>query len=126
VYPFYVKTAYGEGTDSLYANTTNNGVKVGQIIVTIDEFTPNTLFYYAEGSRTAVGKFVVKTIEENTVLDIEKDILGKKKYTSGNRVTFTNGMKVRFVGEVTPENYLDKDFIVEGVGDKIVLVDQFH
>jgi hypothetical protein len=122
-YPFYVKTAYVDGIDSLYSGTTNNGIKVGQVIVTIDEFTPNTLFYFAEGSGTAVGKFVVKTIEENTVLDIEKDILGKQTYISENRVKFTNGMKVRFVGAVTPEEYADKDFIVEGVGNKITLVD---
>jgi hypothetical protein len=122
-YPFYVKTAYVEGVDSLYSGTTNNGIKVGQVIVTIDEFTPNTLFYFAEGSSTAVGKFVVKTIEENTVLDIEKDILGKQSYISENRVKFTNGMKVRFIGSVTPEEYADKDFIIEGVGNKITLVD---
>jgi hypothetical protein len=122
-YPFYVKTSYVEGANSLYTGTTNNGIKNGQVIVTIDDSTPNNLFYFAEGNSTAVGKIVVKTIEENTTLDIETDILGKQSYTSGNQVTFSNGMKVRFVGEVTPSSYADKDFIVEGVGDKITLVD---
>jgi hypothetical protein len=123
VYPFYVKTAYVEGAESLYSGTTNNGIKVGQVIVTIDEFTPSTLFYFAEGSGTGVGKFVIKTIEENTSLDIEKDILGKQDYISENKVKFSNGMKVRFVGSITPESYADKDFIIEGVGNKITLVD---
>lgn len=123
VYPFYVKTAYVDGTENLYSGTTNNGTKVGQVIVTIDEFTPNTLFYFAEGSGTGVGKFVIKSIEENTALDIEKDVLGKKTYISENQVKFSNGMKVRFVGLVVPEEYSDKDFIVEGVGSKITLVD---
>jgi hypothetical protein len=125
-YPFYVKTAYVEGASNLYSNTTNNGTRVGQVIVTIDEFTPNTLFYYAEGSGTAVGKFVVKTLEENTALDIEKDILGKPSYISGNRIAFTNGMKVRFVGSVVPASYIGKDYIVEGVGEKITLIDYQH
>jgi Xaa-Pro aminopeptidase len=43
IYSFYVKTAYVDGTENLYSGTTNNGTKVGQVIVTIDEFTPNTL-----------------------------------------------------------------------------------
>jgi hypothetical protein len=122
-YPFYVKTAYVNGAESLYSATTNNGTRVGQVIVTIDEFTPDTLFYFAEGSGTGVGKFVIKAIEENTVLDIEKDILGKKTYISENQVQFSNGMKVRFTGSISPESYADKDFIVEGVGNKITLVD---
>ena len=122
-YPFYVKTAYTSGVTSLYSGTTGNGTKVGQIIVTIDEFTPNTLFYYAEGNPTAVGQFSVQSITEDTFLDLEKDVLGKQTYQSGNGVKFSNGMKVRFAGNVIPESYLDKDWFVEGVGSAITLVD---
>ena len=123
VYPFYVKTAYVDGPTSLYNKTTKNGTKVGQVIVTIDEDTPDTLFYFAEGSGTGVGRFVVKSISDNTFIDVESDVVGKKSYTSANGVTFSNGMKVRFAGTVIPEEYSGKDFMVEGVGDKIVLVD---
>lgn len=123
VYPFYVKTAYVDGPNSLYNKTTKNGTKVGQVIVTIDEATPDTLFYFAEGSGTGVGRFVVKSISDNTFIDVEADVVGKKSYTSANGVTFSNGMKVRFAGSVTPEEYAGKEFMVEGVGDKIVLVD---
>jgi hypothetical protein len=122
-YPFYVKTAYTSGVTSLYSGTTSNGTKVGQVIVTIDEFTPNTLFYYAEGNPTAVGQFSVQSITEDTFLDLEKDVLGKQTYQSGNGVNFSNGMKVRFAGNVIPETYLDKDWFVEGVGSAITLVD---
>jgi hypothetical protein len=122
-YQFYIKTAYVQGVSDLYTNVTNNGAKVGQVILTVDEFTPNTLFYFAEGNGTAVGKFVVKAVTENTKLDIATDILGKATYTSGNGVKFSNGMKVRFVGDTTPAEYLDKDFIVEGVGSAITLTD---
>jgi hypothetical protein len=122
-FPFYVKTSYTTGIQNLYSGVTNNGTKVGQVIVTIDEFTPTKLFYFAEGNPSAVGQFVVKELEEATQLDIEKDILGKQTYSSANRVTLSNGMKVRFVGSVTPESYLDKDWIVEGVGSAITLID---
>ena len=122
-FPFYIKTAYVPGAQDLYANTTNNGVKKGQVIITVDEFTPNHLFYFAEGNPAAIGQLAIKSLEESTKLDIEAEILGKRSYTSGNNVTFSNGMKVRFVGNVTPEYYLDKEFIVEGVGSEIVLVD---
>lgn len=122
-FPFYVKTAYVSGVKDLYTGVTGNGTRNGQIIVTIDEFTPNTLFYFAEGSSTAFGQFVVKSIKENTDLDINADIIGKKSYTSVGGVSLSNGMKVRFAGNVIPESYLDKEWVVEGVGDAITLID---
>ena len=122
-FPFYIKTAYVKGISDLYANVTNNGTKKGQVIVTIDEFTPNHLFYYAEGNPAAIGQLAIKSLDAGTKLDVDSEIIGKKTYTSGNNVTFTNGMKVRFVGDITPEYYLDKEFIVEGVGSEITLVD---
>lgn len=122
-FPFYVKTAYVQGPAELYSNATNNGTKNGQVIVTIDDFTPNHLFYFAEGNPSAIGQFVIKTLQEDTKLDVESEILGKRTFTSGNNVTLTNGMKVRFVGSVTPKYYLNKEFFVEGVGKEIVLID---
>jgi hypothetical protein len=122
-YPFYIKTAYTQGATNLYSNVTNNGTKIGQVILTVDEFTPKTLFYFAEGNGTAVGKFSIKAVTEDTKLDIEKDILGKQNYTSSNGVVFSNGMKVRFAGAATPSSYIDKEWIVEGVGNAITLTD---
>lgn len=122
-YPFYIKTAYVKGVQSLYPGATNQGVTNGQVILTVDDSTPNTLFYFAEGNDTAIGQFAIKQLSENTVLDVELEILGKKTFKSGNDIEFSNGMKVRFTGNVTPESYLDKDFIVEGVGDAINLVE---
>jgi hypothetical protein len=122
-FPLYIKTAFVPGAKELYSGVTGNGTRNGQVIVTIDEFTPNTLFYFAEGSSTAFGQFTVKSIEENTELDIELDIIGKESYTSVNGVALSNGMKVRFAGNVSPEYYLDKEWIVEGVGEAITLID---
>jgi hypothetical protein len=123
LYPFYVKTAYTDGLADLYSNVSNNGAKNGRVIVTIDDFTPSKLFYYAEGNRDAVGQFIIKRPTENSSLDVETEILGKSTYKSVNGVEFSNGMKIKFLGNVTPSSYLNKEFIVEGVGSSIVLID---
>ena len=123
IFPFYIKTAYEAGTNNLASGVTGQGTKVGQVIFTVDEFTPKTIYYFAEGSPTAVGKMVVDTITEDSELDIEAEILGKKTYTSYNGVSLSNGMKVRFGGQVFPEEYGDKEYFVEGVGTAIKLVD---
>ncbi len=122
-YPFYIKTAYVQGATSLYIGASNNGIKKGQIIVTVDETTPNALFYFAEGNADAVGQINVKALKEDTAIDVDSEIVGKQTYTSGNGVKFSNGMKVKFVGAVTPESYQNKEYFVEGVGTAIVLVD---
>jgi hypothetical protein len=121
--PFYIKTAYTAGLDDVYSGASNNGTKNGQVILTVDEFTPSVLFYFAEGNDDATGQMIIKSLKENTILDVENEIIGKKNYKSGNGVTFSNGMKVRFVGDVTPTGYLEKQYIVEGVGTTITLVD---
>lgn len=50
------------------------------------------------------------------------DIIGKRTYTSGNGVEFSNGLKVRFQGVVEPASFLNRDFYVEGVGEAIQLL----
>ena len=122
-YPFYIKIAYAQGRQDLYTGAANNGIKKGQVIVTIDETTPALLFYFAEGNPDAVGQIVVKALAEDTAIDIDSEIIGKQTYTSGNGVKFSNGMKVRFIGTVTPDTYQDKEYFVEGVGTAIVLID---
>jgi hypothetical protein len=121
--PFYIKTAYVAGAVDLFNGASNQGTKKGQVILTIDDFTPKTLFYFAEGNDNAIGQFIIKSLAENTVLDIENEIVGKATYRSGNGVEFTNGMKVHFVGAVTPSSYIGNEYIVEGVGTAIKLVD---
>ena len=120
-YPFYIKTAYVRGKQSLYENVVGQGTN--QVTLVIDDFTPDVLFYFAEGNDYAIGTIDVKKLTENTSLDIEAEILGKKSFTSLNGITLSNGMKVRFIGNVIPVTYQDKEFIVEGVGSSITLVD---
>jgi len=82
---------------------------------------PDRLYYASKNSINTSGLVKVMDIEENTAIDIT-EIIGKKTYTSSNKVKFTNGLKVRFVGEVIPEIYNSDEWYVEGVGDKIRLV----
>ena len=121
--PFWIKTVRIDGTEAAFRAAENNGVNSGTITLTIDFTTPQTLYFVSENDKLNGGEFIIKDIDENTAIDVEKEILGKVDYTSYNGVKFTNGLKVKFNGEVSPEFYKDKEFIVEGVGTAIKLVD---
>lgn len=67
-----------------------------------------------------------------TVTDIDAEILNEASYiatvsytTPAKSVTLTNGMKVTFssLTDALPEYYQNKEFIVEGVGTAIKLID---
>jgi len=62
------------------------------------------------------------TINIDQSVDINS-IVGQPTYTFANGLVLSNGMKIRFTATVVPESYLNKDYFVEGVGTKIVLVD---
>jgi len=120
----YIKTEPTDGAGSQYTHgVTGNGTSKGQIIITIDEQTPSVLFYAAGDNQLASGRILVKSIVENSSLDVDADIIGKLQYKSGNGVEFINGMKVKFVGNVTPSTYANNEYIVEGIGSGIRLVD---
>ena len=81
----------------------------------------DTLYYQNESDATLYGK--LKIVDENSKIDIEEEILGKTEYISPNNVVFTNGLKITFDNQVTPEKYQNKTYIVEGVGQSIKLID---
>jgi len=61
--------------------------------------------YYQDGTDPEI--FGIIKLSESTsavILDIDQ-IIGKKNYISPNGVAFTNGLKVKFTGEVTPISY---------------------
>jgi hypothetical protein len=121
---FWLKTKRSEGSADAFNDTViGNGAATGQIILDIDDDTPKKLFYVADDTTIAGGEIIVKALSENTIINIEKEVLGKQTYTSNNGVVFTNGMKVRFSGEVIPEKYSTSEYIVEGVGTAIKLID---
>lgn len=124
-YQFYIKSQPTiSGSSNLYnIGVTNNGTSTGIVSIVVDDTTPDLLYYVGKDSPSTVGKIIVKTIDENSFLDVEKEIIGKKLYTSGNGVSLSNGMKITFGGVVYPEKYRNKNYFVEGVGNQIELVD---
>lgn len=122
-YNFYIKTFPSLGDSDQYnVGVTNNGTNNGKITIVVDENTPSTLFYTSNDQQNTQGRFAVKNIQEDSIIDVE-EIIGKKYFVSGAGINLSNGMKITFVGKVIPESYENKEFYVEGVGTGIQLVD---
>lgn len=81
----------------------------------------DTLFYQDQNNPDLFGRILLVEQEERGILNIN-DILGRETYTSPNGVKFTNGLKVQFRGLVTPDEFSDREFYVEGVGSGIKLL----
>ena len=123
-FKFFIKTSPSIGETDFYEyGITNNGTSTGIISLVVDQSTPDILYYVGKDSVSSIGQFIIKSIDEDSIINVDDEITGKKYYNSGNGITLTNGMKIRFGGNVQPSNYKNKEFYVEGVGDKIVLVD---
>ena len=123
VHKFYIKTAPTlDDGDQYNTGITNNGTSTGVISFVVDNATPNVLFYTSDQQVLSSGRIVVKNITDDSVIDVEEEILGKKNYISGTGISLSNGLKIRFGGTVYPESYRDRDFFVEGVGSAIKLV----
>ena len=67
--------------------------------------------YYQDGTDPEIfGRIKLLEPAEQTILNVD-DIIGQATYTSPsntyypNGVTFTNGLKVKFIGNVVPESY---------------------
>jgi len=97
-------------------------IEKGTIEFTIPENAPDRLYYISKNNIDTSGLVRIYDIEENTELDVAAEIVGKKTYTSANGVEFTNGLKIEFIGDVTPTNYAEGFFYIEGVGEEIQLV----
>ena len=82
------------------------------------------MYYISQSDPNVSGLFRINDIIENTEIDVEKEIIGKKTYTTTNNWNFSNGMKVKFVGNVLSEKYASGEWYVEGVGKAIKLIHQ--
>ena len=121
--PFWIKSARIAGTEGAFRGATNNGITEGTVTLKIDNRTSKTVYFVSENDVLNGGEFVIQTIDNNSSIEVDKEILGKKSYTSFSGITFTNGLVVKFIGNVFPEIYKDKTYIVEGVGTAIKLID---
>jgi len=122
-HPFYIKLAKTVGElDQYEEGITNNGTENGAVVFTIPKGAPDILYYVCGNHQEMQGIFEIKNAVDELNIDIPTEILGKREYTSANGVEFTNGLKVNFTGDVTPSTYKNKNFYVDGVGDKIKLL----
>jgi len=99
-------------------------VENGVIEIEFSSEVPNNIYYVAENDINASGLIKVANIEEASFIDVESEIIGKKTYTSSTGVALSNGMKIKFQGEVVPAIYQNTEWYVEGVGDKIQLINE--
>lgn len=83
---------------------------------------PPELFYISKNNLDCSGLINVFEIEENTEINVEEEILGKKTYKTSTGVELSNGMKVYFQGDVTPSKYKEGNWYVDGIGTGIKLV----
>jgi hypothetical protein len=125
-HPFSIKNLRSLGFLDRYTNNTNivnqNAVTSGQVIFNVPPNAPDVLYYVSEVDPNVGGSIVIKDIEENTFLDVEKDIIGKKNYVLPNGLSLSNGMKLNFIGNTSPSMYKDGFWLVEGVGEAISLI----
>ena len=122
-----VSTLYPDGIRKLGENgeeVANVYLEKGKIEFTIPFNSPDRLYYISKNDINVSGVIRIYDIEENTFLDVEDDIIGTRKYTSANGIEFTNGLKVNFRGQTSPEKYAEGNYYVEGVGSAIKLVPQ--
>ena len=113
-----VQTSKFDYSDGVTNNGTTNGIL--EFEVPLD--APDVLFYQSTINPDRFGRFIIADIESNTKIDVEKEIIGKETYTSSNGVTLTNGLIVRFAGQVTPAKYAKDVWLVENVGRDIRLI----
>ena len=110
-------------TESLDYNegVSNNCVEVGELEFEVPFDAPDILFYQSRTDPDRLGRFLIANIDTNTFVDVEKEILGKIDYTSGNGIGFTNGLVISFSGRVFPSFYQKDTWLIEGVGSSITL-----
>lgn len=123
--PFSFKSLRSSGELDRYTEgVTQNSVTNGNITFTVPVDAPDVLFYVSEVDINVGGLIKVYDIIDNSYLDIDNDILGKKEYITSFGLPLSNGMKLKFVGNVTPTKYSDGYWYVEGVGNAITLVSE--
>ena len=126
-HPFSIKTRRVSGNLDRYTDGIDAfAIEKGKITFTVPMNSPDVLFYVSENAVDTGGVLTVLDIDENTAIDLAADLLGKKDYVIPNGtskgLSLSNGMKLNFGGQVTPAEYGEGFWYVEGVGTAIRLV----
>ena len=123
--PFSIKTSRTPGELDRYNDgVSSTAIETGTLTFNVGINSPDVLFYVSEQDPNVGGVLQVKDIDENSFLNLETDIIGKKTYTMNNGVPLSNGMKLLFKGNITPLQYATGYWYVEGVGSAITLVSE--
>ena len=121
--PFTIRTSVLEGDQYLYnLGVDQQKVEQGTITFEVSDTAPNTLYYQSTNDINTYGEFRIYDIEENSAIDVENEVIGKKEYTLPSGYSLSNGMKINFRGQVTPSSYSEDEYYVDGVGSAIKLV----
>jgi hypothetical protein len=83
---------------------------------------PQDYLYYQDSENPDFFGQIKLVNNSTSTIDVARDIIGKSGYTSHNGVIFTNGLKISFDEFVTPSEYANNEYYVEGVGTSISLV----
>ena len=111
----YIKTGVTNANKEFYRDYDGLLKEVPLITSTQD------IIYYQDGTSTKLyGEIQIVDLNQWSI-DVNKDILNKKNYTSPNGIVFTNGLKIKFGIDVLPESYQNTEFYIEGVGTSITL-----
>jgi hypothetical protein len=123
--PFSIKTTRTAGfLDRFNDGVSIHSVEQGTITFTVPDNAPAILYYVSESNPNAGGIFEIRDITENTEIDVDKELVGKKSYQLSDGTALSNGMKVSFIGDVTPAIYASGSYYVEGVGTSIRLISE--
>ena len=122
--PFTIRTSLELDNDNNLYNKGITGQKVenGVLEFDVDLEAPGILYYVNENDIEGSGLIIIRDIIDNTFLDVDGDIVGKKNYTMSNGYPLSNGMKLKFYGNLTPSKYGVGNWYVEGVGSNISLI----
>jgi hypothetical protein len=117
----FVERAVGAQSFNYNEGVSSNGLEVGDLEFEVPFNAPDILFYQSGTDPDRLGRFLIANIDTNTFVDVEKEIIGKIDYSSGNGIEFTNGLIVSFSGRTFPSLYQKDTWLVEGVGSGITL-----
>ena len=97
-------------------------IEKGILEFTIPDNAPDTLYFISQYDLNISSRLQISNIDAASKIDVENEILDKKTYTTSDGWALSNGMKVYFIGDVTPAKYAEGIWYVEGVGDEIRLI----